>query len=244
MASPSTRSFLCIAAILCVILGAAFASYHRTATQKQYQYVTRIEQVSNLWQAVSRKLEEQRVVNRSLERDVAALVKERDSSSDLRTANQGGTTSVFANPTDPQMPDPRIQQLATERDELSEKLNDLSKAMSELQTQMAETHRRLEASEGDRDFLLQEMKRLRVEKSKLQQQFNDVAMLREQMHKLRDERAVSRRIDWMRRGLYGKARGGELLRKGFVATQAAPANFNLDVEVRQIGGAKVLPPAN
>jgi hypothetical protein len=98
----------------------------------------------------------------------------------------------------------------------------------------------LEASEGDREFLLKELKRLQAEKSDLERQFNDLAMLRDQVRRLRDELSVSRRLEWIRRGLYGSLKGGELLRKGFASASNTQTNFNLDVEIKRDGSATVL----
>jgi hypothetical protein len=86
---------------------------------------------------------------------------------------------------------------------------------------------------------------LQAEKAALERKFNDLAVLRDQVRKLKDELSVARRLEWIRRGLYGDTRGAEKLQRN-MAAQAGQTNFDLNVEVRQDGGAKAVtnpPPA-
>ena len=97
--------------------------------------------------------------------------------------------------------------------------------------------RKLEASEGDREFLLQELRRLQDEKNSLERQFNDLAMLRDQIGKLKDELSLSKRLDWLRRGLYGSTpKAAEKLKQPLTSTNR---NFGLDVELRNDGSVKI-----
>jgi hypothetical protein len=57
------------------------------------------------------------------------------------------------------------------------------------------------APSPDRDFLTQELQRLQQEKAALERQFNDLLALREQVRKLKEELTVSRRLEWIRKGL-------------------------------------------
>ena len=86
------------------------------------------------------------------------------------------------------------------------------------------------------------MKRLQTEKAELERKFNDLAVLRDQVRKLRDELSIARRLDWIRRGLYGSEKGAEKLQKGLAA--AGPqTNYDLNVEIKQSGGAKIASPS-
>ena len=98
------------------------------------------------------------------------------------------------------------------------------------------------ASEGDREFLLKELKRLQAEKMELERQFNSLAILREQVKKLKEELSISRRLEWIRRGLYGEQKGGQRLQAG-LPVAAPKTNYALDVEIRRDGDAKVVAPA-
>ena len=146
--------------------------------------------------------------------------------------------------------DAKIAELANLLDDKDKKLDDLRTSITGLEGQIAETEKRLATSEGDKELLLKELKRLQAEKAELERQFNDLAILREQVRKLKDDLSIARRLDWIRRGLYGgtERKGGELLQRGMVA-QPVRTNYNLDVEIKREGGAKINavtngPPAN
>src|SRR5204862_4664146 len=122
--------------------------------------------------------------------------------------------------------DAKINDLETQRDDLTHKMDDFKTAITNLETQIGETEKKLAASEGDREFLLKELKRLQAEKAELERQFNDLAMLREQVRKLRDELSISKRLDWIRRGLYGSLKGAEKLQEGYSATSGTGTTFD------------------
>jgi len=137
--------------------------------------------------------------------------------------------------------DAQITQHTSQTNQLTMKMDDLTGAIDKLGKQIADTERRLTASEGDREFLLTELKRLQVEKAELERQFNDLSVLRTQVAKLKEELTVSRRLEWLRMSIYGMQdkKGAELLMaKGGPATKTN--NFSLNVELKQEGGATVL----
>ena len=123
-------------------------------------------------------------------------------------------------------------------------MTDLNGQIAGLESSITDTQRKLAASEGDRDFLLQELKRMQDEKIELERQFNDLAMLREQVRRLRDELNISRRLDWIRKGLYGNLKGAERLQMGFDNQPAGGENFDLNVEMKDTGEVKLNGPAN
>jgi len=88
---------------------------------------------------------------------------------------------------------------------------------------------------------LKELKRLQSEKAELERQFNDLSTLRTQVAKLKEELSVSRRLEWIRMGIYGnqEKKGAERLLAG--ATPANTNNYNLNVELKQDGGAVIVP---
>lgn len=140
--------------------------------------------------------------------------------------------------------DQQITELQSHGDELNSKIGGLEQAMNELNRQIAKTESQLAAAEGDREFLLDELKRLQQEKADLERQFNDLSLLRTQVAKLKEELSISRRLEWIRMGIYGSAankKGAELLMSGISAPEPK-ANFDLNVELRQDGGATVVPP--
>ncbi|MGB0421710.1 MAG: hypothetical protein ACPGL0_11125 [Limisphaerales bacterium] len=137
----------------------------------------------------------------------------------------------------------QIADLASERDDLSGQMAKLNVDLKDLESLIADTQKKLAASEGDRGFLLEELKRLQTEKAELEKQFNNLAALRDQVRKLKDELSIARRIEWIRKGILGAGntpKGATLLMRGFKRTEPK-ANFDLNVELNQEGGVKVLP---
>jgi hypothetical protein len=120
----------------------------------------------------------------------------------------------------------------------------LNTSIGKLGKLITETERKLTASEGDREFLLKELKRMQVEKAELERQFNDLSVLRTQVAKLKEELSISRRLEWMRMGLYGASekKGAERLMAGSTPPAAKSNNFNLNVELKQDGGAQIVSP--
>ena len=139
--------------------------------------------------------------------------------------------------------DAQIAKLTTETNAMTQKLDDLNSAIGKLGKQIVDTETKLAASEGDREFLLKELKRLQVEKAELERQFNDLAALRSQVAKLKEELSIARRLEWIRLGIYGASekKGAEKLMAGSTS-QPKTNNFNLNVELKQDGGAQVVTP--
>jgi chromosome segregation ATPase len=236
----------------CVVLAVGLAYLELQRTAEQRADIDMIGRVSNEWVQAGQKLEEQKMVNLSLERDLTTQAEEiKTYSNNLAVANENfakasadAKTAAEVAKEEVRRRDSRISDLENERDGMTKNMGELTTSIASLETQIAETQHKLEGSEGDREFLLGELKRLQMEKSDHEKQFNDLAMLREQVKKLRDELSTSRRLDWIRRGLYGNLKGGEVLRKGFASTGNAQTNYNLDVEIRRDGGARVIPSTN
>jgi chromosome segregation ATPase len=137
--------------------------------------------------------------------------------------------------------DAQITQLTSQTNVLSRKMDDLTSSIGSLSKQITDTEKKLLASEGDRDFLLKELKRLQSEKADLERQFNDLSALRTQVAKLKEELSVARRLEWIRMGIYGnqEKKGAEKLLAG--ATPGNTNSYNLNVELKQDGGATIVP---
>lgn len=136
----------------------------------------------------------------------------------------------------------RIRELRRERQDLSDRIATLNGLMRELEGRLSSTELELADSQKDREYLLEEFKRLYAEKRAIEDQFNDQAALQSQQNKLRQE-AISRRVGWIRRNRSaGKRKGAELLVAGF-RKSAIQTNYNLNVEINRTGGIKILQPA-
>lgn len=144
--------------------------------------------------------------------------------------------------------DAKITDLESQNAALDQRANDLTASLTNLTAQIDDTKRKLAASEGDKAFLEKELKRMMTEKAELERQFNDISVLRAQVAKLREEMNVSRRLDWMRRGVFATAdqKGAQqLIQSGPASRAVAPQStqhYDLNVEVNADGSIKVLPP--
>ena len=143
--------------------------------------------------------------------------------------------------------DAQIAELETNRDQLTNKMAQLSTSIQGLEKNISETQQKLAAAQGDREFLLKELKRLQSEKAELERQMADLDYLRKQISQLREELNIQKRLEWIRRGIYGAGdtrKGGQLMQDGFIkppgnakeGTNAAPS---LEVEIKRDGGVKI-----
>ena len=220
-------------ALVSVLLAGTLWYRHTVAQETEEKNLATINQLSNEWAQTSAKLDSQRAVNLALERDVASRTEEVKSfsnnlattSADLAKTQADAKAAMETAEAAMKQRDAKIKDLEGERDDLTKRMTELNGSITKLEESIGETKRKLAASEGDRDFLLKELKRLQTEKADLERKFQDLAMLREQVRKLRDELSISRRLDWIRRGLYGDiGKGAERLQRGFVTVTPASTN--------------------
>lgn len=242
-----------ILAALCIGLGVALFSSKKKAEEQHTKDADTILNHSNQLVKTSRDLEEQRQVNIMLTNDLGAARAEY-----LNLTNKFTETVVALNQTEASLKasqnavaerDQKIAALETQNRELDEKAIDLSAALTNLTSQITETQRRLDASEGDKAFLEKELKRLMAEKAELERQFNDLAVLRAQVSKLKEELSIARRLEWIRKGLFAadEQKGAQKLMNlrtpaGASATSANQSAYDLNVEVNSDGSVKVIAP--
>jgi len=135
-----------------------------------------------------------------------------------------------------------IAELESQRTGLTRKMDDLQGSISSLETQIADTKKKLALSEGDRQELLAQLKRLETEKADLVAQFNNISVLRTQLAKLKEEASIAQRLAWIRSGVYSnqERKGAERLLAESSEKKVKTDN-RLNVEVEQNGGARVVP---
>lgn len=245
------KALIAILILACAALGAGLFYRHTQAESQTKKDTETINQLSTKVTETERKLAEQSAVNQVLEKTVAEKAQQLAETSNtlatvtatLAKAREEAQAAAATAAADLEKRDKRINELESQRDDLTKRMTDLNGQINSLDVAINDLNRKLATSEGDREFLLGELKRLQAEKSELERQFNDIAMLREQVRKLRDELSISKRLDWIRRGLYGSLKGAERLQRGFetAAGTATNRNFDLNVELKQSGGVNVLP---
>jgi chromosome segregation ATPase len=107
----------------------------------------------------------------------------------------------------------RIAALESEREDLTKRMEDLTSSIDKLEVQISDTKKKLTTAEGDKAFLVAELKRLQNERETLVLQFNNLAALRGQVARLKEEAAIKQRLEWKRLGVYAmhEQKGAERL---------------------------------
>lgn len=235
--------------VVCLVLATLLLYRHSQAVKQKKADINNLLQYSNNLAQTSARLAEQEIVNQSLETNLTVRGDElRQYSNQLANVSNNlarveAEARRAADTAQAEMArrDTKINSLESERDDLTKRMGELNISMTNLENQISQTQKRLAASEGDREFLLKELKRLQTEKAELERQFNDLAILREQVRKLKTELSIARRLDWIRRGLYGEEKGGARLQKGFGKAPPKPV-YDLNVELSETGAVRVIPP--
>src|SRR5258705_3205176 len=202
-------------------LGVTLLVRHKKAVEVKQHDEQRITVLSNRVEETQSKLDEKEKLAIYLQDKVITKSEELNSTSNhlskinaelARTKSEMQAAAEAAR-AEIEKKDAQINALTTQTNQLTMKMDDLTSAIDKLGKQIADTERRLSASEGDREFLLTELKRLQVEKAELERQFNDLSVLRAQVAKLKEELTVARRLEWLRMGIYGMQdkKGAELL---------------------------------
>jgi chromosome segregation ATPase len=238
--------FLILASL---VLGVGLIVRHKNAEEMKRQDEEKIADLNKKVEDTKMKLDEQEKMSMYLQTNLVLSTEELS-----RTSNNATKLAADLERTQKQMQaekeaakaeierrDAQIAQLTTETNAMTQKMDDLTANINKLGSLIKDTERKLLASEGDREFLLKELKRLQVEKADLERQFNDLSALRTQVAKLKEELSISRRLEWLRMGIYGQQdkKGAERLMAG--AAPAARTNgFNLNVELKQDGGPIII----
>jgi chromosome segregation ATPase len=249
-----SKAAVFVLVLIALALGAALL-YIQSQAEAQKQTDTRtIHTLTNQLDEARGRLTEQQRVNAVLETNLYTRIAEVNQFSNLvivvsnalQRTQAEAKAAAEANAAEIAKRDEKISQLETERENLDKKLIALNADIATLNTKISDTERKLAASEGDREFLLKELSRLQSEKSDLERQFNDVAVMRQQVSKLQEELAIARRLEWIRKGLSGDVpKGGVLMQQGLPSTVApAGTNTGLEVEINTKGGVRVTAPTN
>jgi septal ring factor EnvC (AmiA/AmiB activator) len=245
--------------LICLGLGVALVTEQRKHAQEKKERDEQIALQGQNLERTHKDLEEQKQVNMSLEGNLKSRAD------DLKTlSNNLGKVIADLEKSDAQAKataeqlrtaqaelakkDQKINELETERAALGKQMDQLTNSIGDLEKAIAATEKKLATSQGEKDFLVKELTRLRAEKAELERQFNDLAVLRAQVSKLKEEMAISRRLEFIRLNLFGvTAKGGA---SGLLPQSAKPlataTNYDLNVELRQGAAPKIItnaPPA-
>jgi chromosome segregation ATPase len=245
-----------ILVLICLGLGVALVTEQRKHAQQKKELDERIALQSQNLDTTSKKLEEQTQVNMSLEKDLLT----RSNELSVLSNNLGKVitdlekSDAVAKATAEQLrtaqaelvkKDQRINELDGEIAMRSKQMDQLTNSIGDLEKLIAATEKKLATSQGEKEFLAKELTRLRAEKAELERQFNDLSVLRTQISKIKEELAISRRLEFIRLNLFGGAKGGAT---GLMPQQPKPmvnaTNYDLNVELRQGAAPKVIGTTN
>jgi chromosome segregation ATPase len=255
-----TKIAIIVLAVISLALGVGLISMKQDADKQHKDDLDTIAYDSNQLIEVNGKLQDANQVILSHEKDNAAL---KDTNGKL--SNELATTSESLSKTQDELKasqaetakrDARITELENENTVLDKQAVDLKASIGGLETQIADTQKKLDTSEGDKAFLQKELTRLMAEKAELERQFNDLNTLRAQVKKLKEELSVSRKLEWIREGIFARneQKGAQRLMQGAFSsdtgdtnaqattTAAATNKIDLNVEINSDGSVKEIAP--
>jgi predicted RNase H-like nuclease (RuvC/YqgF family) len=240
------KQFLVILSIVCLGLGVGLVLRHTRAQEQLASARAQALSVSNQLAEVHVRLTEQEKLASYLQSNLTEKATQLAVATNTLTQVSASLATtqndMKAAQAELQAKVARVAELEAQNDEATRKLSELAGSINTLEAQIVETRRKLDASEGDRIYLTKETSRLQADKAELLRQFNDLAVLRAQVALLKEEAVINERLALMSKGLYhiagGKGAQG-LMKK---ATIEQKTNPQLDVEIDQKNGTRVVQP--
>lgn len=250
----NSKAPVVVLVVLCLALLAALVVRHNKAVSDKRTDQQKILQLSNEWASARARLDELEAVNNTLrsdrdttranlDRTAAQLAQLRQTLAETERKVEEATKTLQEKAAELDRLEARARDLESQNAGLEKQAAEMRRALGTLETQIAETRQRLASAEEDRDFLLGELFRLQTEKASLERRLNDITALREQIARIREDLAANRRLEALRRELYGPAplKGGEVLQRG-LRREGEIKRPDLEVEVRREGGSRILSP--
>jgi chromosome segregation ATPase len=251
----NNKGIIFVLLLVSVGLGIALIVVNKEAADQRSEAAQNSATASNTIVSVKRQLDELQTVNQTLETNLTVTRNDLSNKLTLAEATLHTTEANLAktaaeakaqadsNAVALAQRDGKITELESENQTLDKEAASLRVGITNVQARIAATQQKLAKSEGDRTFLLKELKVLQDEEAEMETKFNSIAAVREQLHKLKEEAAIARRLDWMRRGVDSSfIHGSELLIQHSPAT-VPPAASGANVELRERGGGKDQTPA-
>jgi septal ring factor EnvC (AmiA/AmiB activator) len=251
------RPALAILFILCLALGGALLLKHQKALDQAKRDEIRIVALSNDLAKASNQRDELQRISLFLETNLTLRSTELQgvsnnlirTSADLERSKNDAKAAAEAFQAEMKKRDGKIADLEVENNTLEKQSDELKGSINGLEKAIVDTEKKLAASEGDKEFLLKELKRLQTEKADLERRFNDLVELRKQVSELKEELSIARRMDWLKKGIFGftESKGGAMLVQGRrPLTNRPPAvsgtNMGLQAEIRSDGSATIVTP--
>ncbi len=247
-----TKVGMVVLIVACVGLIAALCLTKKAMDDQVKKDADAIVDFSNQLTTATANLNDLRQVNLVLTNDLAASRQEALTFSNQFTETSGtlADTKATLQNTQDQITNlnSRIADLEAQNQVLDQRAAALTNAIASLNAQIADTQQKLAGSETNNAFLEKELQRQTAARAELESKFNNLAIVRAQVKKLRTDSFVNRRLEWMRAGTDPglQQKGGQLLVQRAAPTNSTrPPHYDLNVEVSSDGSIRVVPsPAN
>jgi len=244
---------LILLALVAVVLLVSVVYIKKQADDKQARDASTILDFSNQLSKASLDLNELQQVNLTLNRDLATNRAVLGDLSNTLSAVSETVTNTRAALQSAQDEITRITDLQAQNQELdarakrmSDQALELTNTIIALNAQINDTVQKLSASKSDNSFLEKQLQELMAAKAELEHNFDTLAIVREQVSKLRAELVAARRLQWMKEGTDVQLKGAQLMvlnRKDNPNRAAAQGtNFGLNVQIGSDGTVRALPP--
>ncbi len=243
---------LVIVALVAVGLGIALVNTNTKADNDRKEALKSMQDLSNGWSKAEHNLEEITDKAKGLENDLSNKVTLIGSLSNTVTEKdqtiKDREAALKVAQEEKAKSDKRIAELEDDNKQLDAQTVTLTNQINSKNNEILAIQKKLDSSEGDKAFLEKELQRLMAEKADLERKFNDLAVLKDQVRKLKEELDVSRRLEWIREGLYANQdqKGAQKLMQGTLASTTRPMlstnTYDLNVEVKSDGSVQVIQP--
>jgi chromosome segregation ATPase len=244
-----------VLAFVTIGFGVGLIVVNNKAHQEKQEADDKLRFLSNTVSSIQASLADQQSVNQTLETNLTMTKNDysnklalsdatlRSTEATLEKTKAEASAQAAAATAALAARDKKISELENQNQDLDKQATEMHGKLVDLESMISNTKKKLADSEGDRTLLLSELKRLQAEKADLEKKFNDLADVRDQLRKLRAELAISRRLDWIRRGIYEtfNEKGAERLVHP-PKMEPAGTNNSLNVELHQNGQAKIVAP--
>lgn len=215
------RNAIVALGIVCVVLIGVTWYQHSSAAKELKAALAESARLSNQCEQVNLKLTDQTGVNTTLTTNLAKRGEELAAASNqiakLKTSLAKAEEAAQAARLEIQECENRASGWETSHGELAQKANELRSSLDVVELEIAGVKKKLDASEGDRAFLLKGLKLLQAERDQLDRQFHDLAVVRAQFERLKNDKVINKRF--------------------------ASANTSLKVELQQDGSVRLVPAA-
>jgi uncharacterized protein YoxC len=231
--------------LACAGLVVALIITQKHIDQQQKENADKILYFSNEVVQADGELDDLRQVNLML---TNALNSSREQLSDM--SNQVVMISGSLSNSDTQLKSAQdqIASLEAQNQALGQQAVQLTNTIDNLDAKIAEAKTQLSESETNNTFLLSELNDKEKQRRALEQEFNDLSVVRTQAKKLHNELVMERRLQWIRQGTQPNSgvKGAQLLMARSWPTNqlVPPSHYNLAVEVESSGAVRIVSDTN